>query len=722
MSSKFESFDRSPMGAFIQSPLGARLATGIAEISEVINKFEGDHLYIGGRFNSIGDADAVTQNLAILIRGAYTGSIDTLDATPSDNTFTVTIDGESESVVGDTDPATTAANLITALNGSAKTSFQEYSWFLPSTSGSEVIGKKNDGGMFSATLSISGPGAGSVTDFISDSLALSLVGGSLLSGDYVYDIEIFNSTVYNATRGGAGLAGQSSGVATGIITGLANISDGYLYILGYTSDTLSSSNVVFKKYDGQNSIDGPALSGFKAIFGCTVVDGNIYIIGADDDASEPYFRAAVFDGDSWTLGNYTFGGPAEFFPNMIADWNGTPIMAVPNQKKYNLLHSGEVEFAPLIDFAGNGYGVYGDIGGSVRHVCSVGSSLYVGGIFNQVDVLDTPESAPGSAIYVSGRFDPVGLTRIHSLYKETDGTIYAGSQGQESFNKRTSITAFENLAETDSSLTYISSFKDARKIPFKMFSITPDNGSVLGGDTITIKGFGFTNATEIQFDGVDAESVTFVDSKELTVETPAGSSDGFVDIKAITGSDAHILFDAYRYDDDPPVVTITNPTGGSLFFESGEDINFTGTATDTEDGNISANIEWSSDVDGSLGTGASINISTLSDGEHTITASIYDSASQNDIDTVTLEVKPLHISSLNPNSGPSSGGTTVTITGWGFSASTSVTFDGNPGTNFNYISENEIEIDTPPGSAGFPPAEVEVTDGADSDTAAFFYA
>ena len=74
----------------------------------------------------------------------------------------------------------------------------------------------------------------------------------------------------------------------------------------------------------------------------------------------------------------------------------------------------------------------------------------------------------------------------------------------------------------------------------------------------------------------------------------------------------------------PPVVTITAPPDGSTF-NQGDNINFTGTANDPEDGTISANIQWSSDLDGALGSGASINVSTLSLGVHTITASVTDS-------------------------------------------------------------------------------------------------
>lgn len=81
---------------------------------------------------------------------------------------------------------------------------------------------------------------------------------------------------------------------------------------------------------------------------------------------------------------------------------------------------------------------------------------------------------------------------------------------------------------------------------------------------------------------------------------------------------------------DAPVVGITAPADAANP-ASGADVTFTGTATDTEDDNaaLTASISWSSSKDGALGTGGSLTIgddeAALSDGIHTITASVTDS-------------------------------------------------------------------------------------------------
>jgi fibronectin type 3 domain-containing protein len=83
-------------------------------------------------------------------------------------------------------------------------------------------------------------------------------------------------------------------------------------------------------------------------------------------------------------------------------------------------------------------------------------------------------------------------------------------------------------------------------------------------------------------------------------------------------------------------ILITSPTNGTVVSEE-EAITFSASATDQEDGNISANIEWRSNVDGILGTGATIQVQ-LSSGNHTISATVTDSNNQNANSSLSIEV------------------------------------------------------------------------------------
>ncbi len=72
-----------------------------------------------------------------------------------------------------------------------------------------------------------------------------------------------------------------------------------------------------------------------------------------------------------------------------------------------------------------------------------------------------------------------------------------------------------------------------------------------------------------------------------------------------------------------PVVTISAPTNGASFTTS-DNITFSGSAVDAEDGTISSNLVWTSNISGQIGTGASF-AATLPAGSHTIIATVTDS-------------------------------------------------------------------------------------------------
>lgn len=87
-----------------------------------------------------------------------------------------------------------------------------------------------------------------------------------------------------------------------------------------------------------------------------------------------------------------------------------------------------------------------------------------------------------------------------------------------------------------------------------------------------------------------------------------------------------------------PTVTISSPADGAIFTE-GDPIDFSGTADDAEDGDLSGSLVWTSDLDGQIGTGASFSRSDLSVGTHTIEAAATDSDGATGTDTITLTIE-----------------------------------------------------------------------------------
>jgi hypothetical protein len=95
-----------------------------------------------------------------------------------------------------------------------------------------------------------------------------------------------------------------------------------------------------------------------------------------------------------------------------------------------------------------------------------------------------------------------------------------------------------------------------------------------------------------------------------------------------------------------PSVSITSPTTGST---TTSPATLTGTATDAQDGDLSALIVWTSSIDGPLGTGASIS-APLSVGTHTITATVTDTGALDDDTTISLTITaPSASGTINAN-------------------------------------------------------------------------
>ena len=84
---------------------------------------------------------------------------------------------------------------------------------------------------------------------------------------------------------------------------------------------------------------------------------------------------------------------------------------------------------------------------------------------------------------------------------------------------------------------------------------------------------------------------------------------------------------------------IAAPLDGSTFTE-GDLITFTGTATDSEEGDLTASLSWSSNLNGAIGSGGSFSTSTLSLGVHAITASVTDSGGLQGLAAITVTVHP----------------------------------------------------------------------------------
>jgi hypothetical protein len=99
-------------------------------------------------------------------------------------------------------------------------------------------------------------------------------------------------------------------------------------------------------------------------------------------------------------------------------------------------------------------------------------------------------------------------------------------------------------------------------------AVSPNTGSISGGDTVTITGTGFTGATAAHFGAVAATGVTVVNDTSLTVISPATTTTGVVDVTVTTplGTSATSEADQFTYaltgtvTGGPGVLTVTSIT------------------------------------------------------------------------------------------------------------------------------------------------------------------
>ncbi len=115
--------------------------------------------------------------------------------------------------------------------------------------------------------------------------------------------------------------------------------------------------------------------------------------------------------------------------------------------------------------------------------------------------------------------------------------------------------------------------------------------------------------------------------------------------------------------------------------------------------NVDRNISWLSDVSGTKFI--TVTGLPLSPGDTNGLYDVYRGAYG------APELAPPVISSASPSSGPTGGGTTVTLTGTGFTGATSVTFGGVAGRSVSVASATSLTVVTPAHAGG--PVDVVVT-------------
>jgi hypothetical protein len=244
--------------------------------------------------------------------------------------------------------------------------------------------------------------------------------------------------------------------------------------------------------------------------------------------------------------------------------------------------------------------------------------------------------------------------------------------------------------------------------------LSPTGGSTAGGTSVTISGSGFTGATAVDFGSNAATGVSVNSDSQIVATSPSGSL-GTVDVTVTTpaGTSGFTTADHYTYI-STPAVTGVSPSAGPL--AGGTSVTVTG-----------VNLSGASAVrfGGTSGTGVVVNSATSvtatspAKSAGTVDVTVVTpggTTSVTSADQFTYEAVPT-VSGVSPSTGPSTGGTSVTVTGTNLTGATAVDFGTTPGSSIVVNGGGTSLAAKAPSGAGTVDVTV-VTPGGTSATSA----
>ncbi|MET9062867.1 IPT/TIG domain-containing protein [Streptomyces antibioticus] len=240
--------------------------------------------------------------------------------------------------------------------------------------------------------------------------------------------------------------------------------------------------------------------------------------------------------------------------------------------------------------------------------------------------------------------------------------------------------------------------------------ISPNQGSTGGGTLVTITGTNLSNTTAVKFGSKSATSITQVSPTQVTAVSPSGTGTVGVTVTTPGGTSNPVSFFYVGAPFKSSLGSTSGPlAGGNTITLSGTGLS---TATSVSFGGVSATPTVNSDSSLSVTVPAGVAAGPVG-------VSVTTAGGTNNGLTYTYVDVPT-IASLTPASGPTSGGTAVTITGTNLDSTESVTFDGTPAP-FSVINATTLSAVTPPGAAGAVDVVVTNAAGSDTETGAFTY-
>jgi hypothetical protein len=237
-------------------------------------------------------------------------------------------------------------------------------------------------------------------------------------------------------------------------------------------------------------------------------------------------------------------------------------------------------------------------------------------------------------------------------------------------------------------------------------SVAPASGPTAGGTPITITGAGFVAGAGVTVGGAAATGVNVVNATTITAITPAGAAGPAAVTVTNPGGQAGTGVNAFTFV-APPSIGVIAPASGSTL--GGTVLTISGTNFVT-----GATVK----VGGSAASSVTVlNSTTITAttppgvaGAAPVSVTNPDGQSATGATPFTYVVPPV-VTSVSPSSGPTAGGTALTIGGSGFVAGATVKVGSSAATAVTVISSTTITATTPPGPASVVSVTVTNPDG-----------
>jgi hypothetical protein len=348
------------------------------------------------------------------------------------------------------------------------------------------------------------------------------------------------------------------------------------------------------------------------------------------------------------------------------------------------------------------------------HYTYVGAAPTVTGVSPASDT-----TAGGSAITLTGTgfigatSVAFGTTVLYSFTVNSDTSLTAIDPVHAPGTVDVTVTTPNGTSTTSAADRF--SFTASSTTP-TVTGISPSTGPTGGGTSVAISGTNFAGAMQVSFGSTSASSFVINSATSITATAPAQVA-GTVDVTVTTalGISAATAADLYTAAAAAPTVSAVTPNSGPL--NGGAAVTITGT-----------NLNGATAV--LFGTTAATAFTVVSATQITATAPAgtagtvdltvttpYGTSATSAADHYSYVAAPT-VSGISPTSGPTLGGTVVTIAGTNFTSLVSVSFGGTPATALTVNSATQLTATAPAHAAGTVDIVVTSPNGSSAVSAA----